>query len=471
MFWKKNKYVSASVLNAGVKASDLIGSGTPVKFNSVDFRDGQQSLFATRFTTEEMIPLLEKFDRVGFESMEMWGGATFDVCVRFLKEDPWERLRTFKKYVKNTPIKMVLRAQNLVGYKAYPDDVVERFVAKAAENGVDIFLIFDALDDLRNCETAFRAVKKAGKKIEGSIQYNISPFHTLDKFVENAKQQVAMGASALHIEDMAGLMTPSAAYDLVYALKKECKVPVSLHCHCTGGMAHMAYWEAIRAGVDSLDVCVSALSGGPSLPPVESFIAALSGSTRDPKIDLGQFGPINDYLKELRIKHADTESKLVGVDVGCLQHQVPGGMLSNLETQLKGMKLYERLPEVLAEVTKVRTDMGFPPLATPSSQMCGAQATFNILTGKRYSMMPNEMKDYCRGMYGKAPGPISAELMEAALKGEAPMTNRPADNLAPGMETAKAEAGAYARTEEDVITYALFSTVALDMFKNKYRLA
>lgn len=469
MFWNRNKNTSAAAV--GAKASDLIGAGTPVKFNSVDFRDGQQSLFATRFTTEEMIPLLEKFDQVGFECMEMWGGATFDVCVRFLQEDPWERLRTFKKYVKKTPIKMVLRAQNLVGYKAYPDDVVESFVAKAAENGVDIFLIFDALDDLRNCQTAFKAAKKAGKKIEGSIQYNISPFHTLEKFVESGKQQVAMGASALHIEDMAGLMTPSAAYDLVSALKKACNVPVSLHCHCTGGMAHMAYWEAIRAGVDSLDICVSALSGGPALPPVESFIAALSGSSRDAKIDLGQFREINDYIKELRVKHADTESKLIGVDVGCLQHQVPGGMLSNLETQLRGMKLYDKLPQVLEEVTKVRADMGYPPLATPSSQMCGAQATFNVITGKRYAMVPNEIKDYCRGMYGKAPGPISEELMEAALHGEAPMTNRPADNLAPGLETARAEAGTYARTEEDVLTYALFPGTALDLFKKKYHLA
>lgn len=465
MFWNKNKNTAA-----GAKASDMVGAGTPVKFNSVDFRDGQQSLFATRFTTQEMIPLLERFDQIGFECMEMWGGATFDVCVRFLKEDPWDRLRIFKKYVKNTPIKMVLRAQNLVGYKAYPDDVVESFVEKAAANGVDIFLIFDALDDLRNCETAFKAVKKAGKRIEGSIQYNISPFHTLEKRVENAKQQVAMGASAIHIEDMAGLMTPTSAYDLVSALKKECNVPISLHCHCTGGMAHMAYWEAIRAGVDSLDVCVSALSGGPSLPPVESLIAALAGTTRDSKIDLGHFGIINDYIKQLRINHADTESKLIGVDVGCLQHQVPGGMLSNLENQLRGMGMYERLPEVLAEVTKVREDMGYPPLATPSSQMCGAQSTFNVLTGKRYLTVPNEMKDYCRGMYGKAPGPISEDLMEAALHGEKPMTGRPADYLSPGMETARAESAGYARTEEDVVTYALFPNTAIDLFKTKYRL-
>lgn len=468
MFWnKKNVYVPP----AGIKASDFAGAGRPVRFNSVDFRDGQQSLFATRFTTEEIAPLLERFDQLGFASMEMWGGATFDVCVRYLKEDPWERLRTFRKYVKKTPIKMVLRGQNLVGYHAYPDDVVSAFVGKAAENGVSTFLIFDALDDLRNCETAFKAVKKAGKKIEGSVQFNISPYHTLEKRVENAKEQVEMGAEAIHIEDMAGLMTPSAAYDLVSALKQELKVPISLHCHCTGGMAHMAYWEAIRAGVDSLDTCVSALSGGSSLPPVESFIAGLAGSTRDAGMDLGQFRSINDEIKEIRKKHADTESRLIGVDVGCLQHQVPGGMLSSLESQLQGMKLYHRLPEVLEEVTRVRADMGYPPLATPSSQMCGAQATFNIVTGKRYSMLSNEMEDYCRGMYGKAPGPIAPELLEAALHGAEPMKNRPADNLEPGLLRAKEQAGSYARNEEDVLTYALFPNNAIDLFKAKYNLS
>jgi pyruvate/oxaloacetate carboxyltransferase len=459
MFWNKKKNEAPSF---------ALGGGKPVRFNSVDFRDGQQSLFATRFTTDEMVPVLSKSDDLGFACMEMWGGATFDVCVRYLKEDPWERLRTFKKYVKKTPVKMVLRGQNLVGYKAYPDDVVEAFVAKAAENGVDTFLIFDALDDLRNCETAFRAVKKAGKHVEGSLQYNLSPFHTLEKSVQNAKDQIAMGAEAIHIEDMAGLMSPKAAYELVSALKKEVSVPISLHCHCTGGMAQMAYWEAIRAGIDSVDVCVSALSGGPSLPPVESFVAALQGTERDPHIDLAAFQPINDYLKTVREKHADTETKLVGVDVGCLQHQIPGGMLSSLESQLRGMKMYDRLPEVLQEVTKVRADMGYPPLATPSSQMCGAQATFNVISGKRYAMIPNEMKDYCRGMYGKAPGPLSEELLEAALHGEKPMIDRPADHLEPGMEKARQEAGSLARSEEDVITYALFPQTAGEMLKKKY---
>ena len=274
MFWNR-KPTPAAILPTGIGAADFAGAGTPLKFNSVEFRDGQQSLFATRMTTEDMVPLLTRMDQVGYDSMEMWGGATFDVAVRFLKEDPWDRVREFKKYVKKTPLKMVLRGQNLVGYKAYPDDIVEKFVLKAAEAGIDVFLIFDALQDLRNCEAAFNAVKKAGKKIEGSVQYNVSPFHTTEVFVQNALDQEKMGASLMHVEDMAGLMTPQAAYELISALKKALKIPVHLHCHCTGGMAEMTYWEAIRAGVDGLDVCVSSISMGPAHPPIESFLAAL----------------------------------------------------------------------------------------------------------------------------------------------------------------------------------------------------
>ena len=465
MFWNKK-----ASLPSGHSASDFAGAGTPVKFNSVEFRDGQQSLFATRMTTADMVPLLSAMDQVGYDSMEMWGGATFDVAVRFLKEDPWDRIREFKKYVKRTPLKMVLRGQNLVGYKAYPDDVVEKFVEKAAAAGIDVFLIFDALQDLRNCESAFRAVKKAGKKIEGSIQYNISPFHTIEKFVENGKEQEKMGVSLLHVEDMAGLMTPAAAYDLIKALKAELKVPIHLHCHCTGGMAEMAYWEAIRAGVDGLDVCVSSMSMGPAHPPIESFVTALKGTSRDPHIDVAQFKAINEGFLALRRKYAQFETKLIGVDVGCLEHQIPGGMLSNLESQLTAMKLYDRLPQVLEEVTRVRADMGYPPLATPSSQMCGAQATTNVLTGKRYMMVSNEIKDYCRGMYGMPPGPVSPELLEAALGSEKPGTQKPADMLAPGYEAAKAEAGPLARTEEDVLTYALFPAYAPDFLRSKYNL-
>ena len=466
MFW--NKLMKTS---SGSSATDFSGAGIPLKFNSVDFRDGQQSLFATRMTTNDMIPLLERMDQVGYDSMEMWGGATFDVAVRFLKEDPWERVRTFKKYVKNTPLKMVLRGQNLVGYHAYPDDVVEYFVRQAAESGIDVFLIFDALQDLRNCETAFNAALKAGKKVEGSVQYNISPFHTTEKFVENALEQEKMGASLMHVEDMAGLMTPGAAYELIAALKKALKIPVHLHCHCTGGLAVSAYWEAIRAGVDGLDVCVSALSLGPSLPPIETFLAALKGTSRDPKIDLGIFNSINNDLKALRPKYADYETRLIGVDVGCLQHQVPGGMLSNLESQLKGMKMEHRLPEVLEEVVKVRADMGYPPLATPSSQMCGAQATVNVITGQKYGIMSNEMKDYCRGMYGMPPGKISDELTAKALGNEIPAFKRPGDLLEPGIEKARQGCAGYARTWEDVLTYALFPAEGLELMKHKYGLA
>lgn len=467
MFWAKKR---ENVLSSGIGAADFANASSPVRFNSVDFRDGQQSLFAARFTTEEMLPILEQFDRIGFNYMEMWGGATFDVCVRYLKEDPWERIRLFKKYVKRTPLCMVLRGQNLVAYKAYPDDVVERFIDKAAENGIDCFCTFDALGDLRNCETAFRAIKRAGKKIIGSLQYNLSPFHTIKSFVQNARQQVNMGIDMLHIEDMAGLMTPAAAYSLVSSLRKELSVPLSLHCHCTGGLAQMAYWEAIRAGVDQLDVCVSALSGGPALPPIEALLAGLKGSSREPGIDLAAFYPINEYLKTLRKKHADSETKFVGVDVGCLQHQIPGGMLSSLEAQLRAMKLYDRLPEVLKEVVRVRADMGYPPLATPSSQICGAQAASNVLTGKRYAMVSKEMKEYCRGMYGKAPGQISEELMRAALREEVPMTKRPADNLSPGMEAARQGAEGLAKTEEDVLTYALFPSIAGEFLRSKYHL-
>ena len=470
MFWNKTKSYKdvAATAPAGCAADDFYNAGKPLLFNSVDFRDGQQSLFATRMTTAQMIPVLTAMDKVGYDSMEMWGGATFDVGVRFLNDDPWERLRTFKRYVKNTPLKMVLRGQNLVGYKAYPDDVVEKFVEKAAANGVDIFLVFDALNDLRNCEVAFKAVKKAGKRLEGSIQYNISPYHTVDVVVEDAKKQVEWGCEALHIEDMAGLLTPQMAYEIVKAVKSAVDVPVHLHCHCTGGMAEMAYWEAIRAGVDGLDVCVSALSLGPAHPPIETFATALKGTSRDPHIDVAQFEPINEHIKKVRKAHADFETNLVGVDVGCLQHQVPGGMLSNLEGQLKQMNAYDRLQDVLNEVINVRADMGYPPLATPSSQMCGTQATLNVLNGKRYAIVPKEMKDYCRGMYGMPPGPISPELTRAAIGDEVPDFRRPGDKLEPGLEKARKEIGDLAKTEEDLLTYCLFPEQAKPFLKKKY---
>jgi len=432
------------------------GADKPLLMNSVDFRDGQQSLIATRMTTEDMLPLLERFDQLGFDSIEMWGGATFDVCIRYLNEDPWERLRVFKKKITKTPLKMVLRGQNLVGYKAYPDDIVEKFIERAAANGIDIFTIFDALQDLRNCETAFKAVLKAGKIVEGSLQYNISPYHTIQTFVDSAVRQQEMGASSIHIEDMAGLMTPSVAYELTMALKSSLSIPVSIQSHCTGGMAQNTYWEAIRAGIDGIDVCTSALSLGTAHPPVESFVAALKGTSRDPKMDLSILSSINKDLLPIRKKYSDFESQLVGVDVGCLQHQIPGGMMSNMESQLKGLGQLHRLPEVMEEVVRVRADMGYPPLATPTSQMCGAQATVNVMTGKRYQVISNEMKAYCQGMYGTPPGPIAQELMEKALGKSEVVTNRPGDNLEPYFEKAKAEIGDLAKSDEDILTYAMF---------------
>ncbi len=445
----------------------VFATNTPVRFTSLEFRDGQQSKLATRVKTEDMLPFLERMDKIGFDNMEMWGGATFDVCIRYLNDDPWERLRKFKAVMKNTPLKMVCRGQNLVGYRAYPDDIVRRFITAAARNGIDIFLIFDALDDLRNCETAFDAALQAGKRVEGSTQYNISPYHT-DKFrVENALEQQKMGASGLHIEDMAGLMTPSGAYSLVSEMKAALDIPVFLHCHCTGGMAEMCYWEAIRAGVDGVDVTTSPLGLGPSLPAVESMIAALRGTPRDPKIDLSLFNSLNNDFKALRKKYVENASELIGVDIGCLQHQIPGGMLTNLESQLKAMNAFDRLPEVLEEAIQVRADMGYPPLATPSSQMCGQQATTNVLSGKRYGTISKEMKEYCRGMYGKAPGPLNPDLVKKALGDESPITCRPADLIPAGWEQAEKEVGDLATCEEDVLTYALFPTVAPAFLEEK----
>lgn len=451
-----------------MEKNDIFLSSTPLKFNSVEFRDGQQSLLAARVRTEDMIPFLKRMDDVGYYSMEMWGGATFDVAVRYLKQDPWERVRVFKQYVKKTPLKMVLRGQNLVGYKAYPDDVVRSFVSLAAKNGIDIFLIFDALQDLRNCRVAFESVLDAGKMVEGSIQYNISPYYSMKDIVDNAKEQQVMGASSMHIEDMAGVMRPEEAYEIVSRLKDALSIPVHLHCHSATGMADMCYWEAIRAGVDGLDVCVSTLAMGAGHPPIESFIAALKGTKRDSGIDLAQFEPLNLGFKALRDKYKEFETQLAGVDVGCLQHQIPGGMLGTLQNQLKAMNVYDKYPEVLKEVVNVRRDMGYPPLATPSSQMCGQQATTNVLTGARYKMISKEMKDYCRLMYGNPPGPIAEELLSKALMGEKQIDCRPADFLPPEMDSARKEIGDLARCEEDVVTYALFPAQAKEFLKAKY---
>lgn len=442
----------------------------PVKFSSVEFRDGQQSLFATRMRTEDMLPILEKMDQVGYESMEMWGGATFDSCIRFLGEDPWERLRRFKCHVKNTPLRMLLRGQNILGYQQYPDDIVERFVYAAAGAGVDIFLIFDGLNDVRNTETAIKAVKKCGKRADGNILFTASPVHSIESYVHVAKKYVVLGVEAIHIEDMAGMIDPVTVAKAIRALKAAVPVPVHFHAHCTGGMADIAYWEAVKAGVDVIDVDVSALSLGTSHPPAESLVVALRNTPYDTKLDLGLLAEINSYFLELRKKYKEHQSAFTGVDISVLTHQIPGGMLSNLESQLKQMNMLERIDEVLAEVANVRKDLGYPPLGTPFSQIVGVQSTMNVMFGERYKMMPTETKEYIRGKYGKTPGEIAPPLIEKVLGGEKPMTVRPADLLEPGYEKARLEIGSLARTEEDILTYALFGAVAIDYLRKKYEI-
>lgn len=442
----------------------------PLLFNSVELRDGQQSLLSTRMKTEDILPILEKMDNVGYRSMEMWGGATFDVCVRFLEEDPWERLRAIRSVVKKTPLKMLLRGQNLLGYAPYADDLVEHFVNAAARNGIDIIEVFDALQDMRGCETAIKAVLKAGKIAEGGLMYTLSPLHNIDKYVEIAKAYESMGVSALHIEDMAGLMTPKAAYDLILALKKAIKIPIFLQCHFTTGLGMMCYWEAIRAGVDGVDTCVSTLALGPGHPPTESIVAAVRGTERDSGLDLQLLGEIGEYFKGIRKKYKEFESQMVGVDIGCLQHQIPGGMLTNLETQLRNMNAMDRLPEALAEAVEVRKDFGYPPLGTPSSQIVGSQAVFNVLSGERYKMISKQTRDYVKGMYGRQPGEMNPVLVQKALDGEQPISGRPADLLAPQYVQFWRDSLGFARTEEDVLTYAMFPQVAEKFLKKKYNI-
>lgn len=472
MFWKKDtskQQIRNEVKNADAQAAMLLPH-KKIGITSVDLRDGQQSLFATRFKTEDMVPILDKMDQVGFEQIEMWGGATFDVCVRYLNDDPWDRVRIFKKHLKKTPIRMLLRGQNLVGYRQYADDIVERFVAAAAKAGIDIFQTFDGLNDIRNCETAIKAIKKSGKELQGVILYTVSPVHTTEKYVAMAKEWEKAGATAVHLVDMAGQMTPYEAYKNVKAVKEAINIPLHFKCHTTGGMADMAYWEAIRAGADVLGTDFSAISYGTSMPAVESWVAALSDTPASTGLDLNLLTEINDYFAMLKEKYKDVLSKFTGVDARVLQHQIPGGMLSNLESQLKMMNAYDRMDEVFVEAQTVRKDLGYPPLATPFSQMVGAQATTNVLTGQRYKMVSREVQNYVRGMYGRAPGPLNPDLVQRVLNGEAPVDCRPGSLVEPEYEKARQESAGFARTEEDILTYALFPATAPAFLKKKYGL-
>lgn len=441
-----------------------------VKVTETVLRDGHQSLMATRMKTDEMLPILEVMDKVGYHSLEMWGGATFDACLRFLDEDPWERLRVIKSKLKNTKLQMLLRGQNILGYKNYADDVVEEFVRLSIKNGIDIVRIFDALNDLRNIETAVKAVKKYGGHAQGTVVYTISPVHNIEAYVKLAERIQEMGCDSLCIKDMSGILTPYYGYDLIKELKKHIKIPIQLHTHFTSGMTDMTYLKAIEAGVDIIDTAISPFGLGTSQPPTEPMVATLQGTECDTGLNLELLCEIADHFKKIKGKYM-TEGILspnvFNVDTKVLSYQVPGGMLSNLMSQLKQANAMDKYNDVLKEVPAVRKDLGYPPLVTPSSQFVGTQAVFNVLSGSRYKMIPNEIKDYVRGKYGSPSVPISEEIKKKIIGDEEVITCRPADLLSPQLESVKKEMKEYYEQEEDVLSYALFPQVAVNFFKNR----
>ncbi|WP_417565208.1 sodium-extruding oxaloacetate decarboxylase subunit alpha [Marinobacter sp.] len=427
-----------------------------IHITDVILRDAHQSLIATRMRTEDMLPACEWLDRAGYWSLECWGGATFDACVRFLKEDPWERLRTLRQALPNTRLQMLLRGQNLLGYRHYGDDVVEAFVAKAAENGMDVFRIFDALNDVRNLETSIKAVKKAGKHAQGTICYTVSPVHNTDTYLEQARAMAEMGADSVAIKDMAGLLTPAVTADLVGKLKKNFNLPVFLHSHATSGMAPMCQWAAMEAGVDHIDTALSAFAGGTSHPPTESLVAALHDAGYDTGLNLELLDQATEYFREVRKKYHQFESAYSGVDTSVLLSQVPGGMMSNLANQLKEQGALDRIQDVFEEIPKVRKDLGYPPLVTPTSQIVGTQAVINVLSGKRYESITNEVKKYLQGWYGKAPAEVDKELQRRAVGKEELVDERPANLIPRELDELRKQVGGLATSEEDVLTYAMF---------------
>jgi pyruvate carboxylase subunit B len=439
--------------------------GKPILITDVALRDGHQSLLATRMRTEDMLPIAQKLDAVGYWSLEVWGGATFDTCLRFLKEDPWERLRALRAAMPNTKLQMLLRGQNLVGYRHYADDVLERFIERSATNGIDVFRIFDALNDVRNIDRAVREVKACGKHAEAAISYTVSPVHSIDRFVDMAKTLEDMGTDTLCVKDMAGLLAPLDAYHLVRRLKAAVRVPIHLHSHYTSGMASMASLMAILGGLDMLDTAMSPLAGGTSHPATETLVASLRDTPYDTGMDLASFLPITEHFRTVRRKYRQFESDFTGVDAEILTSQIPGGMLSNLAAQLTEQNALERMKEVLDEVPRVRKDMGYPPLVTPTSQIVGTQATLNVLTGERYKVITTETKNYFLGLYGRAPGPVDNDVMMRAIGNEEPIKTRPADRLEPELEAIKKDLPESAVTIEDQLSFALFPAIARDFFE------
>lgn len=441
-----------------------------IKITETVLRDAHQSLIATRMTTEEMLPMLEDLDKIGFHSLECWGGATFDACLRFLDEDPWERLRIIREKCPNTKLQMLFRGQNMLGYRHYADDIVTYFVEKSIANGIDILRIFDALNDVRNLETSINAAKKYGGHVQAAISYTTGPVFDNQYFVNYAKQLENAGADSICIKDMAGLLTPYGTYDLVKALKENVKIPIQLHTHYTSGLASMVLLKGIEAGVDIIDTAMSPLALGTSHPATESMVAALKGTEYDTGLDLGALSKIRDYVSTLREKYLASgllSTKVMGVDANTLLYQVPGGMLSNLVSQLKQAGKEDKLEDVLKEVPRVRQDSGYPPLVTPTSQIVGTQAVFNIVMGERYKMVTKEFRDMVAGKYGKTPMPIDPAFRKKICGDEEMIDCRPADLLKPELDTFKEQIAEYYEQEEDILSFAQFGQVAVKFFESR----
>lgn len=441
-----------------------------IKITETALRDAHQSLIATRMTMDEMLPILDKMDEIGFHSLECWGGATFDSCLRFLNEDPWQRLRTIRDHCKNTKLQMLFRGQNMLGYRHYADDVLEYFVQRSVANGIDIIRIFDALNDIKNLQTAIKAAKKEGAHAQVAISYTTGPVFTDEYYVEYAKRIADAGADSICIKDMAALLTPYSTESLVRAIKAEVDLPLQLHTHATSGLASMCLIKGVEAGVDIIDTAISPLALGTSHAPTESMVAAFMGTEYDTGIDLKKLTELRDYFMTLRTKYMDSgllDQKMLATDANALIYQVPGGMLSNLLSQLKQAGKEDKLTEVLQEVPRVREDSGYPPLVTPTSQIVGTQAVFNVITGERYKMCTNEFKDMVAGKYGTTPMPIDPEFRKRIIGDMTPVDCRPADLLEPELEKLRAEIPQWIEQEEDVLSYGMFQKVALDFFEKR----
>ncbi|SHH39136.1 pyruvate carboxylase subunit B [Thermosipho atlanticus] len=437
-------------------------------FVDTTLRDGHQSLIATRMRTLDMLPALSSMDQLNFDAMEVWGGATFDVCVRFLKENPWERIKIIKKNLKNTKTQMLLRGQNLVGYRHYADDVVELFVKKAVENGVEKIRIFDALNDIRNLEKSIEVALETGVHVQGAISYTISPVHTIEYYLNFARQLVERGVHSLCIKDMAGLLTPKMSYELIRQLKKEFSIPIEIHTHCTSGLGSMNYIAAVEAGVDFLDTALSPFALGTSQPPFESLYYSVKEYRKLPEIDWKNIEFLVGHFKKVREKYREYDVGMTSIDYRILVSQVPGGMYSNLVKQLSEQKMLHKLSEVLEEIPRVRKELGYPPLVTPTSQIVGVQAVLNVITGERYSKVTNEVKNYLKGMYGRPPAPIDKELIRKILGNEKPIECRPADLLEPEVEAARKNIGILASNDEELLIYIILGEVGRKYLKEKY---